>query len=124
MDLNSYTDFTGYYDKKGVPIFKGDLVKRYHFTTANRRKVWMYKKVMGLEGYPDRWCMISVEQLGVEKQLGFLYKDWLLDDDYSRLWEVIEGDCYNSLYDGTHTCFWERKRDFKRLLKASEGYEE
>ena len=36
------------YDKRGIPIAVGDVLKVYHFTAALRRKRhYMYKQVMG-----------------------------------------------------------------------------
>lgn len=113
--------FTGFYDKNEVPIFIGDLVKIYHFTAANRRKVYMYKKVMRLKsfvGTTEAVVLIHISQLGLEKNNGFIYKHWLSHEDCPGI-EVLEGEDYTSIYDGSLTCYWERKKDFKKVLEKN-----
>lgn len=40
------------FDKRGIPIERGDVVKVYHFTAALRRKKhYMYKQCLGLGSY-------------------------------------------------------------------------
>lgn len=36
------------YDKRGVPILRGDIVKVYHFTGPNRKRYYMYKQALGV----------------------------------------------------------------------------
>jgi hypothetical protein len=111
--------FTGFYDKNQVPIFIGDLVKMFHFTAAKRRKVYIYKKVMRLKSFvatTEAVALVHISQLGLEKNNGFIYKHWLSPEDCPNL-EVIEGEDYTSLYDGSFTCYWERKKDFRLVLE-------
>lgn len=35
-----------FYDRKGVPIYPGDLLKSFHFTGARRKKYWLYHVVV------------------------------------------------------------------------------
>ena len=35
-----------YYDKKGVPIYPGDLLRTYHFTGARRKVHYLYHVVV------------------------------------------------------------------------------
>jgi hypothetical protein len=35
------------YDKKGIPIERGDIVKVFHFTCARRKRHYMYKQCLG-----------------------------------------------------------------------------
>lgn len=40
------------YDKRGIPIERGDVVKVYHFTASLRRKRhYMYKQCLGIGTY-------------------------------------------------------------------------
>lgn len=47
------------YDKKGIPILPGDLVKMFHFRSSLRReKHYMYKHVMSLKKYDHGWMYL------------------------------------------------------------------
>ena len=35
-----------YYDKNGIPILEGDLLRSYYFTGARNRKHYLYKKAI------------------------------------------------------------------------------
>lgn len=35
------------YDKRGIPIERGDIVKVFHFTGARRKRHFMYKQCLG-----------------------------------------------------------------------------
>lgn len=37
------------YDKHGIPIERGDLVKIYHFTGARRKRHFMYHQALGTQ---------------------------------------------------------------------------
>lgn len=40
------------FDKRRIPILRGDIVKVYHFTAARRRqKYYMYKQCLGLQSF-------------------------------------------------------------------------
>lgn len=38
------------HDKRGYPIYAGDLLKTYHFTGARKRKYYMYHLVVSYDG--------------------------------------------------------------------------
>ena len=52
------------HDRKGYPIYAGDLLKTYHFTGSRKRKYYMYHLVVAYDG-GDR--MISACELLVYK---------------------------------------------------------
>jgi hypothetical protein len=98
---------TNYVDKKGIPVFVGDLIKVPHFTAARNRKVFMYKKVMVIN---DRVFAVEIRNLG-EIPTTKCHKCKIEDcGDF----EVIDGDSINHPIDGTMVCHWERK---SRLAK-------
>lgn len=35
------------FDKRGIPIARGDIVKVFHFTGARRKRNYMYKQCLG-----------------------------------------------------------------------------
>lgn len=37
------------YDKRGIPIERGDIVKVFHFTGARRKRHFMYKQCLGFK---------------------------------------------------------------------------
>lgn len=39
------------FDKKGVPIRVGDLLKSYHFTGARKKRYWLYHVVLLKDGF-------------------------------------------------------------------------
>lgn len=39
------------FDKHGIPIERGDLLKVYHFTGRRRKRYYMYKQCLGLGTY-------------------------------------------------------------------------
>ena len=39
------------HDKRGVPIYPGDLLKTYHFTDGRGRKRWLYHTAVFVEGH-------------------------------------------------------------------------
>lgn len=41
------------FDKRGVPIERGDIVKVFHFVGARRKRHYMYKQCLGLDRYPN-----------------------------------------------------------------------
>ncbi len=41
------------YDKHGIPIERGDIVKVFHFVGARRKRHYMYKQCLGLNRYPS-----------------------------------------------------------------------
>lgn len=39
------------YDKRGIPIERGDIVKVFHFVGARRKRHFMYKQCLGLDRF-------------------------------------------------------------------------
>lgn len=42
------SDTAAFYDKRGIPIERGDIVKVFHFIGARRKKHYMYKQALGV----------------------------------------------------------------------------
>ena len=40
------------YDKRGIPIERGDIVKVFHFVGPRRKREYMYKQCLGVAKYP------------------------------------------------------------------------
>lgn len=54
------------YDKRGVPIERGDIVKVFHFVGARRKRHYMFKQCLGLSRYPsspDGWQKVFFSHL-------------------------------------------------------------
>jgi len=41
------------YDRRGIPIELGDIVKVFHFIGANQKRHYMFKQCLGLSRYPS-----------------------------------------------------------------------
>lgn len=41
------------YDKRGIPIERGDVVKLFHFVGARGKRHYMYKLCLGVNTYPN-----------------------------------------------------------------------
>lgn len=41
------------YDKHGIPIERGDIVKVFHFVGARRKRHYMFKQCLGVDRYPS-----------------------------------------------------------------------
>lgn len=39
------------YDKNGVPVYPGDLIKTFHYTGSRKKKHYLYHTVVNKEGY-------------------------------------------------------------------------
>lgn len=39
------------YDRRGIPIERGDVVRVHHFTDGRRKKHFMYKQCLGVGSY-------------------------------------------------------------------------
>lgn len=39
------------HDRRGVPIYPGDLLKSFHFTGPRRKKYWLYHVAVLRDGY-------------------------------------------------------------------------
>lgn len=52
-DLNELLERVVVYDRRGIPIERGDIVKVFHFVGARRRRHYMYKQCLGANTYPN-----------------------------------------------------------------------
>lgn len=96
--------FTGYTDKKDCPILVGDVLKSYHFTTGNRRKVYQFWQVYLENGVPH--CRDLVEN---DHHESFTLRSVFLQC------EILTGPSVFMSYapkeiSNELICFWERKR--------------
>ncbi|WP_433935212.1 hypothetical protein [Brevundimonas diminuta] len=41
------------FDRRGIPIKRGDIVKVFHFTGARRKRHYMFKQCLGVSRYPS-----------------------------------------------------------------------
>ena len=41
------------FDKHGIPIERGDIVKVFHFVGARGKRYYMYKQCLGVSRYPS-----------------------------------------------------------------------
>lgn len=41
------------YDKHGIPIKKGDIVKVFHFIGPRKKRFYMYKQCIGVDSYKN-----------------------------------------------------------------------
>jgi hypothetical protein len=75
------------YDKKGIPIHVGDVVKIYHFRAALRReKIYMYKQVKGVLEYPNHTIYV-LDHL-MENRSTFTHA---AENQIERDWEIVQG---------------------------------
>lgn len=44
-------DKSAVYDKHGIPIKRGDIVKVFHFIGPRRKRFYMYKQCIGVDTY-------------------------------------------------------------------------
>lgn len=54
------------YDKRGIPIERGDIVKVFHFIGARRKRHYMYKQCLGVDRYrvtPEGWSAVFFSHL-------------------------------------------------------------
>lgn len=54
------------YDKRGIPIERGDIVKVFHFVGTRRKRHYMFKQCLGLNRYPsspDGWQAVFFSHL-------------------------------------------------------------
>lgn len=78
------------YDKRGIPIERGDVLKVYHFTAALRRKRhYMYKHALGYEQL--RSCVVMrFSHLDMSSETYFELSDGRVMADY----EIVQSaDC-------------------------------
>ena len=98
-----------YWDIKGIPLMVGDIVKMYHFTTRNRRKVYMYKKALRQKKYNGAIRAVNLIELGEVD----------LEDCHSCSFdnlefEIITGLLIQEIPGGPITCYWERAKKSKK----------
>lgn len=41
------------FDKRGIPIERGDIVKVFHFSGVRRKRYYMYKQCLGVDAYKE-----------------------------------------------------------------------
>ena len=88
------------YDKKGIPIYPGDVIKIFHFVAAlRRRRDYMYKQALSYETYqgvPER----DEPRYHTKLQIDHLVLDdsgkpqtWfrLAQDQVEEGWEIVQG---------------------------------
>lgn len=68
------------YDKNGIPIERGDVVKVFHFTGARRKRHYMYKQCLGSF------------MMGEPKPIQFLKFSHLTMNDAEYYWERCNDD--------------------------------
>jgi hypothetical protein len=84
------------YDENGIPIFPGDTIRIFHFTSATRRKkYYMYKFVVGSEVHRDS-LYLRISHLNLN---GDSYLE-LLNGRVMTGWEIVQG--YEGLPPGEY----------------------
>lgn len=59
------------FDKRGIPILRGDIVKVFHFVGARRKRHYMYKQCLGLNSYkPDGPQYVFFSHLNFIEDIG------------------------------------------------------
>jgi hypothetical protein len=100
---------TGYEDKNGVPLMVGDLIKVRHFVARNRRKVYMYKRVLIVK---NKVCAVANQELGL-KPTAYCHKCNISD---CGEFEIVDGPSFDDPRDGVLICWWERKQKMYKSL--------
>lgn len=96
---------TGFYDRNGIPIYRGDLIRTPHYVHCRRRRqMWLYFRV---ERIGERWVVQNWEDLNPSK--------WqcLLKDCGIERAEVIAESGLHTNEQGEVVTFNERKRGCK-----------
>ncbi len=76
------------YDKRGIPIERGDVVKVYHFTAALRRKRhYMYKQALGVRVLPK--CDLPVMDFSSLNFGEHQYHEWV-EDQVLGGYEIVQ----------------------------------
>lgn len=76
------------YDKNGVPIYPGDLLKSYHFTGARRKKYWLYHLATIRDG--AMW-IVNVHNLATTNFILDGGGNLFLTDEWAEKFEIISG---------------------------------
>jgi hypothetical protein len=75
------------YDKRGVPILRGDIVKVYHFTGSRRKRYYMYKQALGVSRVlSDGTFLFAFDHLDMGKTKPYEERGQQLMD-----YEVVQG---------------------------------
>lgn len=76
------------YDKNGIPILKGDVLKVFHFIGARREKHFMYKQVLGFKEFgKNKSKYMELSHLDLESNSYFELIDGRILKDY----EIVQG---------------------------------
>lgn len=68
-------------DKHGREIMRGDIVKVYHFTGAQRKRHYMYKQALGVKVWPSGTGRMMFSHLDFDAE-GHYYEDLKKLRDY------------------------------------------
>lgn len=89
------------YDKRGLPLQIGDVLKVFHFVGARRKKHYMYKHVIGSGIWKDGTHYLKVGHLDMTSD----HYEYELDDTILKDVEIVQGI----------TAFWDTERTKKAL---------
>lgn len=71
------------FDKHGLEIMLGDIVKVYHFTDRRRKRHFMYKQVTGERFWPSGFNCWFLSHLALKEDDGFyLDRNGVVNGDY------------------------------------------
>lgn len=76
------------YDKHGIPIFVGDVIKVFHFIGARRKKYFMYKHVISEETVGNGTRFFKLSHLNL-KDGG--YYNLRAKDQVEECFEIVQG---------------------------------
>lgn len=98
-------NYTGFTDRKGVPICENDLIKIHRFKHRNGRKIYMYDRVVNADG--KYWLIPNIEMgiVGMESRHKILIHSKMSFEDM----EVIDGDCFSHPVDKVVVYWIDRK---------------
>lgn len=100
-----------HFDRTGLPVLPGDILRVWHFVARRRKTIWMYKKVFRVNGRNqladdgEFLSAVAIADLG-EKPVEDWHKCLL---QHCGEFEVIDGRSLRNA-DGTLMCWWERPR--------------
>jgi hypothetical protein len=92
-------------DSKGVPIRENDLLKIYHFLESNGKKVWLYKRVITIEG---EVCLVANDEMGI-----FPLSSWSkapIEAIGKKYFKVVDGDWFKHPLEEQRIFFNHRKK--------------
>lgn len=100
------------YDKRGIPIMRGDILKVFHFTGTRRKRHYMYKQCLGFK------------RVGKNADVPYMMLSHLnfIEDSIARDGPYLERPDGRILSDYEIVQSIEADHDDRpRLLKAKEG---